>query len=163
MVYEYNRERAVSYARRWALSDNPCYGSFADIGGDCTAFVSQCLFAGSGVMNFTPEYGWYYVSLSDRTPAWSGVEYLYNFLTTNTERAVFGHEADISETMPGDVIQLQNESGDFYHTVIVTSTGRIPSPQNILVASHSYNALDKILRRYPYYAFRVIHIDGYYA
>lgn len=162
MVFEYNRQKAVEYARRWALSRNPCYGDFSAIGGNCTAFVSQCLFAGSGVMNFTPVYGWYYVSLSDRTPSWSGVEFLYNFLTTNTTRAVFGHEADISETMPGDVIQLQNENGNFYHTIIVTSTGRIPNPDNILVASQSNDALDKILSRYPYYNFRVIHIDGYY-
>ncbi len=163
MVYEYNRQQAVAYARRWALSNNPCFGNFSEIGGDCTAFVSQALFAGSGVMNFTPVYGWYYVSLSDRTPSWSGVEYLYNFLTTNTQRAVFGHEADVSETMPGDVIQLMNETGDFYHTVIVTATGATPNPENILVASHSYNALDKVLRRYPYADFRVIHIDGFYA
>ena len=163
MVYEYDRTNAVNYARKWALSNNPCFGNFDAIGGDCTAFVSECLFAGSGYMNFTPDLGWYYVSMKDRAAAWSGVEFLYNFLTTNTTRAVFGHEADISETMPGDIIQLQNESGDFYHSVIVTSTGRIPTPLNILVASHSNNALDKVLRRYPYYNFRVIHIDGYYA
>ena len=162
MVFEYNRQKAVEYARKWALSRNPCYADFSAIGGNCTAFVSQCLFSGCEVMNFTPIYGWYYVSLSDRTPSWSGVEFLYNFLTTNKERAVFGHEAQISETMPGDVIQLQNEDGRFYHSVIVTKTGQNPNPQNILVASQSNDALDKVLRNYPYFNFRIIHIDGYY-
>ena len=47
----YDRRRAVEYALRWALSRNPEYYDFEDIGGDCTNFVSQCLFAGCGVMN----------------------------------------------------------------------------------------------------------------
>lgn len=43
----YNREKAVEYARRWAYDRNPQYYNFDPIGGDCTNFVSQCLFAGS--------------------------------------------------------------------------------------------------------------------
>ena len=35
----YNRERAVEYARRWALSRNPLFENFSGIGGDCTNFV----------------------------------------------------------------------------------------------------------------------------
>ena len=31
-------------------------------------------------MNFTPVMGWYYRSSYDRTPSWTGVEYLYHFL-----------------------------------------------------------------------------------
>ena len=79
----YNREKAVSYAEKWAFSRNPRYMSFDGIGGDCTSFVSQCLYAGSGVMNYTPVMGWYYNSAADRAPAWSGVPYLYQFLTGN--------------------------------------------------------------------------------
>ena len=55
----YDRFRAVAYALRWALSRNPRYYDFEDIGGDCTNYVSQCLFAGCGVMNYAPENGWY--------------------------------------------------------------------------------------------------------
>jgi hypothetical protein len=72
----YDRESAVQYARRWALGRNPAYYDFENIGGDCTNFVSQCLYAGAGIMNYTPVYGWYFNSLSDRTASWSGVEYL---------------------------------------------------------------------------------------
>ena len=32
----YDRFRAVAYALRWALSRNPRYYDFEDIGGDCT-------------------------------------------------------------------------------------------------------------------------------
>ena len=76
----YDRGAAVDYARRWALSRNPAFYDFSDIGGDCTNFVSQCIYAGAGVMNYTKDTGWYYISSSDRTPSWTGVEYLYDFL-----------------------------------------------------------------------------------
>lgn len=32
----YNRQDAVDYALKWALSRNPKYYDFKDLGGDCT-------------------------------------------------------------------------------------------------------------------------------
>ena len=46
VFYEYNREAAVSYARRWALGRNPAYMDYELWGGDCTNFISQCLRSG---------------------------------------------------------------------------------------------------------------------
>lgn len=60
---EYNRANAVAYAKKWAYGRNPKYYDFSDLGGDCTNFASQCIYAGSGVMNYTPTYGWYYISV----------------------------------------------------------------------------------------------------
>ena len=79
----YNRKAAVAYADYWAYRRNPKYYAFDEIGGDCTNFVSQCVFAGCGVMNDTPDYGWYYYNVNDRAPAWTGVGYFYRFLTEN--------------------------------------------------------------------------------
>lgn len=50
----------IDYARKWALSRNPAYYDFEAIGGDCTNFVLQCLYAGGAVMHFTRDTGWYY-------------------------------------------------------------------------------------------------------
>ena len=50
---KYDRNNAVEYAKRWALSRNPRYYDFHGIGGDCTNFASQCIYAGAGVMNYT--------------------------------------------------------------------------------------------------------------
>ena len=36
----YNREKAVAYARAWALKRNPRYLDFEKMGGDCTNFAS---------------------------------------------------------------------------------------------------------------------------
>mgnify|MGYP002522254950 CR=1 FL=1 len=64
----YDAARAVEYARRWALSRNPLFVDFTGRGGNCTNFVSQCVLAGSCVMNRTPDYGGYYESDADRLP-----------------------------------------------------------------------------------------------
>ena len=63
MVLPYDRRAAVEYAHRWAYGRNPEFYDYEEIGGDCTNFASQCLYAGSRIMNFTPTYGWYYICL----------------------------------------------------------------------------------------------------
>ena len=65
---EYDRMRALAYARRWAFARNPLFNDYSPFGGDCTNFVSQCLLAGALVMNETPNFGWYYKSDLDRAP-----------------------------------------------------------------------------------------------
>ena len=58
----YYRDTAVSYADYWAYRRNPNYYSFDSIGGDCTNFVSQALYAANGVMNFL-SFGYSFVLL----------------------------------------------------------------------------------------------------
>lgn len=151
----YDRGAAVDYARRWALSRNPAFYDFSDIGGDCTNFVSQCIYAGAGVMNYTKDTGWYYISSSDRTPSWTGVEYLYDFLINNNSVGPYAIEVPQNEADIGDVIQLGRADGDLYHSLLIVSTYPM-----ILVASHSYDALDRPLYSYNYYAARFLHIEG---
>lgn len=151
----YDRGSAVRYARRWALSRNPAYYNFEYLGGDCTNFISQCVYAGAGVMNYTPVYGWFYNSLNDRTASWSGVEYFYNFLVTNTSVGPYAHVVGQNDVVAGDVIQLGRADGSFYHTLIVLTT----EPE-ILVAAHTYDALDRPLSTYNYDVARFLHIDG---
>ena len=155
MVIPYARGAAVRYARRWALSRNPRWYDFENLGGDCTNFASQCLFAGSGIMNFDSEDGWYYLSLEYRSPSWTGVEFLYRFLMENQSAGPFGQKVEREQLLPGDLIQLGRDDGTFYHTLIVVRL--IPS---ILVAAHSYDALDRPLDTYSYDQARYIRIDG---
>ena len=82
MVFRpYDRLRAVIYAHQWAYGRNPQFYDYEEIGGDCANFASQCIYAGTGVMNYTPTYGWYYINSNDKSPSWTGVEYLRDFLT----------------------------------------------------------------------------------
>ena len=82
----YNRDKAVEYAKKWALGRNPVFYDYTQIGGDCTNFASQVLYAGYGEMNYKPVYGWYYIDGNRKSPSWTGVNELYNFLTSNRGR-----------------------------------------------------------------------------
>ena len=154
-IFEYNREAAVAYAREWALSRNPAYYDYSELGGDCTNFASQCIYAGAGVMNYTPVFGWYYISSAERTASWTGVEFLYNFLTQNESVGPYAREVSEDEAEIGDLIQLGSRDGDFYHTPVIVQ--RAPE---ILVAAHSYDVLDKPLSSYRYANIRFLHIEG---
>ena len=157
---EYNRQAAISYARQWALSRNPKFYDFEEIGGDCTNFASQCLYAGTGVMNFTPHTGWYYRSSFDRAAAWTSVEYFMRFMTTNDSAGPYGRILPLNQAVPGDFIQLSFGDNIYSHTLIILQTGDIPSTDNILIATHSYDSLDRPLNTYFYEDLRLIHIDG---
>ena len=161
-IIEYDREKAVAYARRWAFARNPAYYNFNSLGGDCTSFASQCLFAGVGIMNFTLDIGWFYRSLSDRAAAWTGVEYFYNFLTKNNNVGIgngdgpFAEETNANGLQIGDFVQLGRATGDYYHTpVVVGFSDGMP-----LVAAHSNDAFARPLNSYYFEKIRYIHILG---
>ncbi|MBR7100884.1 MAG: amidase domain-containing protein [Clostridia bacterium] len=153
---EYLRENAVMYARKYAFARNPLFTTFEGLGGNCTNFVSQCILAGSCVMNFTPVYGWYYLSLNRRSPSWSGVEFFYDFMTGNRDVGPFGREVGRELVEIGDAVQLADETGDFYHTLIVS---KIENGE-IYICANTNDALDKPLSQYVYTTDRFIHIDG---
>ncbi|MBQ7337043.1 MAG: amidase domain-containing protein [Clostridia bacterium] len=160
----YDPARAVEYAKAWALQRNPLFPDFAGIGGDCTNFVSQCLLAGGATMNDTRDFGWYYFSPENRAPAWSGVEYLYNFLTGDPEylrenggEGPYAREVTFAEGVrEGDVVQLADTTGDYYHTLIITGfDGQIP-----LVCAHNDDAYMRPLSTYRFGTARFLRPMG---
>lgn len=160
----YDRARAVEYARRWALSRNPLFYDFTGGGGNCTNFVSQCLLAGGLVMDPTEIFGWYYVSIDDRAPSWTGVEEFYeylcglgDFLPKSERQGPFGSAVMREFVEIGDVVQLANRQGRFYHSLLVSG---FSENGDILVAAQSNDALDRPLSSYNYAAARFLHIDG---
>ena len=124
---EYDRVRAVEYAKRWALSRNPLFYDFTGGGGNCTNFVSQSLLAGGLTMDPSETFGWYYVSLNERAPAWTGVNELYEFLCgvgdfapTTERRGPYATEVTRERIEIGDVVQLADRRGAFYHSLLVS-------------------------------------------
>lgn len=155
IIEKYDKFAAKMYAKKWAFSRNPKYYPFDIVGGDCTSFVSQCLYAGSKTMNYTPVTGWYYINSTQRSASWSGVEYLYKFLINNNGVGPFGKEVLRSEIEIGDIIQLGNYE-KFYHSLLVVEKKR----DAILVSAHNFDAYMKNLDMYIYERIRFIHILG---
>ena len=156
VIKPYMRERAAEYAEKYAFSQNPVFGNFRGIGGNCTNFVSQAIYAGSCVMNYTPTFGWYYISLDDRSPSWTGVDYFYNFMTMNEGIGPFAREIPPDMSEIGDVIQLARNEDGFYHTLLIVGyDGDDP-----LVAAQTDDAYKRPLSTYTYDYSRYLKIEG---
>ena len=151
----YDRDAAVAYAHKWAYARNPAYPNFDAYGGDCTSFVSQCIYAGCGVMNMARDVGWYCRSLNDRAAAWSGVEYLYNFLVANRGAGPFGSEMPLEAALPGDVIQLSFDGLVYKHSLLA-----VRGYPGIHIAAHTDDSDYRPLETYQYQAARLIRIAG---
>ncbi len=154
----YDRIKATEYAKEWAYLRNPGYYDFQNLGGDCTNFASQCLLAGSGVMNYP---SWYYYNLNDRSPSWTGVEFLYDFLVKNKGLGPRGEECGIEDVKKGDLVQLDfNGDGHYSHTPVITSVSYPPSASGILVSAHTADSKDRPLDTYSFRKARFIHIKN---
>ena len=153
----YDRDKAIQYAQKWALKRNEKYYNFDNIGGDCTNFISQCIYAGRGVMNYTKTFGWYYINANNKSPSWSGVNYLYNFLTRN-----FGGKGPVGKNVSrdririGDLIQLAFTQSNFTHSLIVTKI----EGSEIFVTTHTDDSLNRNLDSYNYSNIRFVHIEN---
>lgn len=158
-IKEYNREEAVAYAKKWAYARNPAYYNFDPLGGDCTNFISQCIYAGSGVMNYNHITGWYYRNANDRSPSWSGVEFLYQFMTRNNNVGPFGKESNSDEVETGDFIQLSFDGIKFSHSLLIVKKHE-NNVNEILVATHTNDSLNRIITTYQYQKIRFMHIEG---
>ena len=112
-------------------------------------------------MNFTPVYGWYYIDANRKAPAWTGVPYLYNFLTRdNPSVGPLAETCGLEDLLPGDLIQLSFKGEEYQHSPIVVSVGNPAAPENVLIAAHSYDADYRPLSTYEYRKIRFLHITG---
>ncbi len=162
IIHTYNREAAVRYARRWALGRNPAYYDFENLGGDCTNFCSQVIHAGGAPMNMDKRNGWYYISLNNRSPSWTGVEYLYRFLLTNRGQGPHGEMVALSEIEIGDIVQLDfPHSNGFNHSLTVVSNPQPGNINRILISTHTIDRDNYPLIFYNWRNIRYVHIIGY--
>ena len=114
-------------------------------------------------MNFTPDFGWYYRNESDRAPAFTGVEFFWDFFTGAPDFAAanggigpFGRPAEAAEMEEGDVVQLGDGTGDFYHTLLVTAR----RGEELFVTAHSNDVYNRPLSSYDAPVKRYLKILG---
>lgn len=151
----YNRANAVDYAKKWAYFRNPNYYDFSELGGDCTNFASQCIYAGCEEMNYP---AWYYYDSNDRSQSWTGVEFLYDFLIKNRGVGPRGEEASVTQIKRGDLVQLSFSGERFEHTPFIVEADSPAEPSKIYVAAHSNDAACRPLDSYKFKKIRFIHI-----
>jgi hypothetical protein len=79
-----------------------------------------------------------------------------DFSPKNTRIGPFANEVGRERVEIGDVVQLANSSGVFYHSLLVTGfRGR-----DILIAAQSNDALNRPLSTYNYATARFLHVEG---
>lgn len=156
-IFPYDRNAVYFYAKEWAYKRNPAFYDFSALGGDCANYCSQCIFAGAPKQNYTKTFGWYYNNLNDRSPSFTGVNELYKFLTTNLGVGPFAEPCDLKDVKLGDVVQLGNADGNFYHSPIVTAIIN----GVVYVSAHSNDVFNKRLSSYGATVIRCAHILGY--
>lgn len=63
-----------------------------------------------------------------------------------------------SKLLPGDVIQFGNEGKGWHHNLLVLQTGM--SYDEVLIATHTYDAYNRALSTYSFSMIRFLHIEG---
>ena len=103
-------------------------------------------------------FGWFYSNLSNRAPAWSGVEELYTFgIRNSSEKGIRFKIVDINELKMGDIIQFRHNSSRFTHTLIINNISH-PSPSGIFIACHSNDAYNKKLSDFSFQEIRFLKV-----
>jgi hypothetical protein len=88
----YNRTAAKAYIDKWWYRRNPAWGTFDDLGGDCTNWMSQIINAGGVPEDKTGGYQWYWDNMQaprssppyTRSASWAGVNELWNYIQGNS-------------------------------------------------------------------------------
>lgn len=156
VITMYDRQKVYNYAKKWAYSRNPKYYNYDPVGGDCTNFVSQCIYAGCNQMNYNKSNGWYYINGNNKSPSWTGVQFLYNFLINNKTVGPSGTNSAIDKLDIGDIIQLSFNGYSYTHSLIVVQNGL--DENQTFIAAHTYDTFGKRLSNYSYSRYRCIHI-----
>ena len=108
-------------------------------------------------MNYDINNGWYYINGNDKSPSWTGVDFLYNFLINNKGYGPQGKEVNISKIEIGDVVQLSFDGRRFSHSCIIVKKG--DNNYTTLIAAHTYDVFEKSIADYLSEKQRYIHID----
>lgn len=157
---KYNRTQVIEYAKTWAYGRNPKYYNFDSVGGDCTSFASQCIYSGAKVMNYSTNNGWYYIDGNRKSPSWSGVEFLYSFLTTNKLVGPYGEQVQQNKIKVGDIAQLSFDGNQFGHTLVIVNIEDINDLSKIYISSHTWDSFNKRISEYNFQKIRFVHING---
>ena len=110
-------------------------------------------------MNYN-KYGWYYRNGNDKSPSWSGVEYLNKFLVQNKGVGPYGEEVGLQFIEKGDIAQLSFDGNTYSQSLIIISTDIKHDLKNTLIATHTQDAYGRSIESYSFRKIRFIKIKG---
>ena len=110
--------------------------------------------------NYVKEKGWYYINGNNKSPSWSGVEFLYKFLINNKSVGPYAKKANQDEVQLGDIAQLSFDGNKFGHTLVVVGIDNHYSLSGIKIASHTLDSYNKPISEYGFKDIRFAHIEG---
>lgn len=172
----YDRQAVAKAAKKYAYNYNTLFTEYTGVGGDCTNFVSQCIWQSPGWgfdrigKNNSVKWACKKNSMNKyayETVSWVGVNELWTYLQTNDSPSQAGTVYGVSATTSGynssnvqlgDVIQLYN-GNKWVHSIIVSEI----TDGIVYCAAHTGNydrrKLSEYINNYPKY--RVAHINSY--
>ncbi len=178
-TFSFDSNKGIDYAKKYAIysqiSDEEKLFYYAYNGGDCTNFISQCVWAAYGgyikddiretkkniskkrkmVYTGNLKNSWYGTQPEGGgTPYWENVEQFFNYVTSPKEVGprgkVYGSgkqaDFDLNNVAPGDIIQFWPDGkGKWYHSVFVTGIHEKSNAFHIFVCQHSMDVKNRPL------------------
>lgn len=158
----YLRINAINYAKKYAIESNKSYEYFKvtnNIGGDCTNFVSQCLYAGGCEMIYNKKNPWWYNNNSCSS-SWSVAHELYWLLKTNKKNNLKGPKgievASFNSLKLGDLIFFEKRKNVISHSSIITDfLNNVP-----LISQHTSDELNiSFIKSWDIYKYHFLKIS----
>ncbi|GIE36756.1 hypothetical protein Ait01nite_098010 [Actinoplanes italicus] len=172
---DYDRDAAVGYALRYALNRNEAYydWSHRELGGDCTNFLSQVMFAGGwrydeplveNPVSRRDSSFWYYRPDDPSTSSWTWVN--ANMWASFAKKSGRVEKVKyLSDVGLGDIVQMGDSvERAKWHSMIVTGFDE----RGPLLSYHSNNNLNRplweVFREYRhestmFFAWRVVKVS----
>lgn len=140
----YKREKAVAYAKKYAVTPNAYkWKNYTKWGGDCTNFISQCLYAGEIPFDHAGKSvleKWYWYSDAYRTPSWTSADAFKTYMLNNKGYGLVAQLSDFQHMEIGDVVQLGTLEKTTHSMLVVDVIYKDEKKEEIvdlLVAQHS--------------------------
>ena len=110
-------------------------------------------------MNYSKQNGWYYINGNNKSPSWSGVDFLYNFITQNKSVGPYGNEVSQEKIELGDIAQLSFDRNKFSHSLVIVKIENKQDLNQVFISSHTFDSFNKRISEYNYEKIRFIHIE----
>ena len=143
---DFSRFAMKSYQNNWALSRNPIWADYTGLGGDCQNYASQVIKAGGAPFDESGSYKWYWYSDANRSPSWTGVISMQNYIRYNSGLGPNGKFVSSASTLlTGDMVHIDlNSNGTYDHAVVIYNPGSSPT-----VSGHTEDCINKRLSEFP--------------